>query len=129
MSFMRQVMPTLATLALCAGVAACANRADGPADDREWHMEGVIAGVEPGPGATRLTVDLAAGGAAESGRVVLLVSPGTEVLVRRADGTSGAGGAGDLSVGARIRARHTDEEMRSLPPQYRATHVLVLPGG
>jgi hypothetical protein len=122
-------MPTLATLALCAGVAACANRADGPADDREWNMEGTIAGIEAGAGATRLMVDLAAGGAAEPGRVALLVSPDTEVLVQRADGTSAAGGAADLAVGARIRARHTGEEMRSLPPQYRATHVLVLPGG
>ena len=91
-------------------------------------MEGVIAAVEPGPPSTRLMVDVESGAAAAPGRVVLLVSPGTEVEVQRADGTSTRGGAADLVVGARIRARHTGTEMRSLPPQYQATHIRVLSG-
>ena len=91
-------------------------------------MEGVIAGVEPGPEATRLTVEVASEGVeTEPGPVVLLVSPGTDVRVEREDGTSARGGAADLAVGARILARHTGAEMRSLPPQYRATHIRVLP--
>ncbi|HEU4456613.1 MAG TPA: hypothetical protein VFR81_26335 [Longimicrobium sp.] len=88
-------------------------------------MEGVIAGVDSGPAGTRLTLD-PADGAGE--RVVLIVPPGTEVLVERADGTTVPGGAADLTVGARIGARHTGAEMRSLPPQYHATEIRVLAG-
>ena len=91
-------------------------------------MEGVIAGVEPGSPATRVTVEVASAADTESGRVVLLVSPETEIEVRRADGTVARGGAADLVAGARIQARHTGAEMRSLPPQYSATHVRVLAG-
>jgi len=91
-------------------------------------MEGVIAGVEPGPGATRLTVEVASDGAEAPGPVVLLVSPETDVRVEREDGTSARGGAADLAVGARILARHAGEALRSLPPQVRATHIRVLPG-
>ena len=122
-------MRTLATAALCAAVAACADRTNGASDDTEWTMEGMIAGVEPGPEATRLTVEVASEGVGtEPGPVVLLVSPETDVRVEREDGTSERGGAADLAVGARILARHTGEELRSLPPQYRATHIRVLPG-
>jgi hypothetical protein len=91
-------------------------------------MEGVIAAVETGPTATRLTVEIAPGEAPEPGRAVLLVSPATEVTVQLADGTSRRGEATDLAVGARILARHTGAELRSLPPQYGATHVRVLAG-
>ncbi len=88
-------------------------------------MEGVIAGVGSGPEGIILTVD--SPGAPEP-RVVLVVPPGTEVLVERADGTSAPGEAADLSPGARIVARHTGVAMRSLPPQYHATHVRVVRG-
>ncbi len=91
-------------------------------------MEGVIAAVEPGSGESRVTVEVASRETAEGDRVVLLVSPETEVIVKRPDGTHGRGGAADLAVGARILARHTGREMRSLPPQYRATHVRVVRG-
>ncbi len=86
-------------------------------------MEGVIAGVDSGPAGTRLTVDVDAGE-----RVVLIVSPGTEVLVERAGGATAPGGAAELVAGARIVARHTGAEMRSLPPQYHATQIRVVRG-
>jgi hypothetical protein len=86
-------------------------------------MEGVIAGVDSGPAGTRLTVD--SPGAAEP-RAVLIVPPGTEVLVKRVDGTTSPGGAADLVPGARIVARHTGAAMRSLPPQYHATQIRIL---
>jgi hypothetical protein len=125
---MWQTMLRLSLVVLCAGVASCAGRANGSPGDADWSMEGVIAAVEPGPAATRLTVEVASGAAAEPGRAVLLVSSETEVEVQRADGTSARGGAADLVVGARIRARHTGVEMRSLPPQYQATRIRVLRG-
>jgi hypothetical protein len=125
---MLQTMRELSTAVLCAAAISCAGRANGPPGDADWSMEGVIAAVDPGPAATRLTVDVSSGAAAEPGRVVLIVSPETEVEVQRADGTSARGGAADLVVGARIRARHTGVEMRSLPPQYQATHIRVLSG-
>jgi hypothetical protein len=118
-------MAALALAALlCAAAASCAGRANG-SDDLEGTMEGVIAAVETGPSGAVLTVDVP--GAPEP-RVVLIVPPGTEVLVERADGTSAPGGAADLAAGARIVARHTGAAMRSLPPQYHATHVRVVRG-
>lgn len=95
-------------------------------DDAGPTLAGVIAAVAPGPAAICVAVDVAPG--AEPGRVVLLVSSGTEIEVRRADGTIERGGAADLVAGARIVARHTGAELRSLPPQYHATHVGVVPG-
>ncbi len=94
-------------------------------DDAGPTLAGVIAAVAPGPAAIGGTVDLSPGD--ESGRVVLLVSPETEIEVRRADGTAGRGSAADLVAGARIVARHTGAELRSLPPQYHATHVRIVP--
>jgi hypothetical protein len=88
-------------------------------------MEGVIDGVERVPEETRLAVDLVANEASPA-RVVLLVSPATEVTVRLADGTRRPADAAELSAGMRIVARHAGPELRSLPPQYRATHVEVL---
>jgi hypothetical protein len=120
-------MGMLAALALCAGAAACAaGRAAPGSDDGGWDLAGVIAAVEPGSAATRVTVDLAPG-AGETGQAVLLVSPATKVEVRRADGTSSQGSAADLRAGARIQAWHDGAEMRSLPPQYRATRIRILP--
>ena len=95
-------------------------------DDAGPALAGVIAAVAPGPAAIGVTVDFAPG--AEPGRVVLLVSPETEIEVGRADGTTGRGGAADLVAGARIEARHTGAALRSLPPQYHATHVRIVPG-
>jgi hypothetical protein len=91
-------------------------------------MEGVIAGVESASGTTRVTVDLSSGATAEGGRAVLLVSSETEIEVVRADGATGRGSPADLVPGARITARHAGAEMRSLPPQYRATHLRIVPG-
>jgi len=92
-------------------------------------MEGVIASVQPGTDQARLTVDADARDGAPPQRVVVLVASDTEVTVRQGDGTSRAGRVADLAAGARILIRHTGMEMRSLPPQYRATHVRVLGGG
>lgn len=91
-------------------------------------MEGTIVSVEPGPAATRLTLDLTSGGGARAERVVLVVSPDTVVEVRLPDGTTRRGGAADLVVGARVQARHAGAELRSLPPQYLATGLRVLAG-
>jgi len=124
---MLRMMPALAAAFLCAGTASCAGRANG-SPDPEWDLEGVIAAVEPGPAQTRVTVEVAPGAAAEGGPAVLLVSADTEVEVRRGDGSTRRGTAADLVAGARIMARHTGAQMRSLPPQYQATHVrIVLP--
>ena len=125
---MGRMMRVVATLALCAAAASCAGRTYAAGyDDAGWSVEGVIAAVEPGSPDTRVTVDVASADAVSTGRVVLIVSPATEISVERADGTSARGGVADLSAGARVRARHTGEEMRSLPPQYRATHIRVIP--
>ncbi|HEX2094705.1 MAG TPA: hypothetical protein VHG28_20030 [Longimicrobiaceae bacterium] len=118
-------MLSLAGVALCAAMAACAGRGAQGAPEGDWDLAGVIAAVEPGPTATRVSVDAHSGEGAP-GRVVLLVSPDTEVEIRRTDGTDVRGSAADLRTGARIQARHDGAEMRSLPPQYRATHVRVL---
>jgi len=88
-------------------------------------MEGVIAGVDSGPEGVRLTID--SPGGAEP-RVVLVVPPGTEVLVERADGATSPGGAAELVAGARVVARHAGAAMRSLPPQYHATQIRILRG-
>ncbi|HEX7241960.1 MAG TPA: hypothetical protein VF263_16880 [Longimicrobiaceae bacterium] len=93
-------------------------------DDAGPTLVGVIAAVAPGPAAIGVSVDIAL--EAEPGRVVLLVSSETEIEIRRADGTIERGGASDLVAGARIVARHTGAELRSLPPQHHATHVRVL---
>jgi hypothetical protein len=90
------------------------------------NLTGMIAAVAPGPAAIGITVDLSPG--AEPGRVVLLVSAETEIEVRRADGTIERAGAADLAAGARIEARHTGAELRSLPPRYHATQVRVVLG-
>ena len=124
---MWRTMLAAAGLALCVGAASCAGRVNGPAEG-DWDLAGTIAAVEPGSPTTRVTVDLTPGAAAQGGRAVLLVSPDTEVVVQRADGTTVRGGPSDLVPGARIRARHAGAELRSLPPQYRATHVRVLAG-
>lgn len=122
---MLRTMRMVAVLATCAAAASCAGRANGSAEGG-WDVEGVIAAVDPGPAATRVTVETA--DAEDPGRAILLVEPGTEIVVEEPDGTSRAGSAADLRVGARIQARHTGAELRSLPPQYVATRVRVLLG-
>lgn len=122
---MGQMLLMLATAALCAATLSCAGPASGsPGPD--WDLSGVMRTVEPAPSATRVTVELAEEAAAEPGRAVLLVGPATEVEVQRADGTIVRGSMADLVPGARVLARHTGAELRSLPPQYRATHVRVI---
>jgi hypothetical protein len=86
----------------------------------------VIVSIEGSAEQTRLVVDAQAGDGAEPGRAVILVESATEVSVRLPDGTAKPGAMADLTAGARILVRHTGPEMRSLPPQYRATHVRVL---
>jgi hypothetical protein len=120
---------------LVVGLAACAGRANEAASaDRQvddgWHLEGRVLSIEPGPTATRVLVEVVEPppGGMQSSPVVLLVSPETELTVRRRDGSVVPAAGGDLAVGARVRAEHTGEEMRSLAPQYRATRIRILEG-
>jgi hypothetical protein len=73
----------------------------------------VIASVQPGAGTTRVTIQVSRPGTPGE-QAVLLVSAQTEVTVRAADGAS-PGDMLDLVPGARIDARHTGAELRSLP--------------
>jgi hypothetical protein len=100
-------------------------RGGGSPPDRE--LSGVVAGVELRAGTARVTVEVAGPGAPGE-RAVLRVAPGTEIAVLGADGTSRPGDVLDLVPGARIEARHTGAELRSLPPQYHAIRIRVLAG-
>ncbi len=132
------LIPLVATAVLCAALAACTGVPDpgeagvagsGVAGGSvpDWDLSGVVAAVQPGPGTARVTVQVSRPGTPVE-QAVLLVSPQTEVTVRAADGASRPGDMLDLVPGARIEARHTGTELRSLPPQYHATHVRVLGG-
>ncbi|HEY0020687.1 MAG TPA: hypothetical protein VGC13_30590 [Longimicrobium sp.] len=107
------------------GEAEPARGGGSPRPDRA--LSGVIAGVEPGGGTARVTVEVYRP-SAPGERVILLLSPGTEIAVQRSDGTSRPGEVRDLASGARIEARHAGAELRSLPPQYHATRIRVLAG-
>ena len=133
------LIPIVAAAAACAALASCTATA-GPggsetagsemADEfpeQEWHFSGVIAAVEPGETTTRVTVQLSRP-VGSGDQAILLVSRQTQVTVRRADGTTRPGDVRDLAQGARFDARHTGVELRSLPPQYHATHVRVSAG-
>jgi hypothetical protein len=133
------LIPLVATAVLCAALAACtgmpepgaAEAADGGvaggSAQPDWDLSGVIASVQQGAGTTRVTVQVARDGTPGE-QAVLLVSPRTEITVRAADGASRPGDMLDLVPGARIDARHTGAELRSLPPQYHATAIRVLAG-
>ncbi len=88
-------------------------------------LSGAIVSADAGAETTRITVELA-GGAAE--HAVLLAGPGTAIVVETLAGDYRRGGPADLTPGTRIRARHTGAAMRSLPPQYNAVEIRVLPG-
>lgn len=124
---MSQLMLALATAALFAAATTCAGGATGSSEP-EWDLSGVVAAVDRGTPVTRVTVELAGGPEGQAGRAVLLVGPETEVAVQRADGTTRPGEPADLAPGARVLARHTGTELRSLPPQYHATRIRVLAG-
>lgn len=117
---------------LCAALAACAGAANGTAGDAgaagdpEWHVAGVVVSADPAPASVRVTVQRDAGSPGPE-RAVLHVPPQAQVEVQRADGTVHAGTAADIVPGARILARHTGAEMRSLPPQYHAVRVRIIP--
>jgi hypothetical protein len=105
-----------------------AEPADGGGSPRpDGALSGVITGVDRGAGAARVTVEVSGAGAS-SERAVLLAVPGTEIAVLGTDGASRPGDVLDLVPGARIEARHTGAELRSLPPQYHATRIRVLAG-
>lgn len=125
---MGQMMLMLATAALCAAPIPGAGPAPDPPHDPQRELAGVIVAVDAGTPAARVTVELAGGTGAEPERAVLLVSPETEIVVQRANGATRRGSLADLVRGARIRARHTGVAMRSLPPQYHAERIQVLPG-
>lgn len=126
---------------VCAALASCTRPPngspepgpDGPgaidngSPEPGWDLSGVVAAVQPGNGTTRVAVDVARPGAPGE-RVILLVSSGTEITVQRAEGTSRPGDVRDLVPGTRVGARHTGAQLRSLPPQYPATHLRVLAG-
>lgn len=115
----------LAAAAACAGAPNGGAPADAAAEAAGPTVSGVIAAVEPGP-TVRLTVDADAAGEEGARTVVLLVEPGTPVLVRHPDGREVRGGARDLTVGSRVRAELTGTELRSLPPQYPVSRIWVL---
>lgn len=91
-------------------------------------FEGVIleaaAGVpsDASPARIQVTVDPASG----YDSVGLHIWPDTAIVVRM-NGSERRGSATDLVEGARYRAWHDGTEMRSLPPQYRATRIEVWP--
>jgi hypothetical protein len=131
------IIPLAVTAVVCAVLGTCMGMPDAgdpesAADEQArgsaeqgWDLLGVVAAVAPAGGITRVTVQRAG---APGGQAILLVSPQTEITVQAADGTSRAGDVRDLVTGARIGARHTGTELRSLPPQYQATHVRVFAG-
>jgi hypothetical protein len=111
----------LAAAAACAAApnGGAATEADGPT------VAGEIAAVEAGP-TLRLTVETDAVGEERGRTVVLLVEPGTPVLVRHPDGREARGDARDLTPGSRVRAELTGTELRSLSPQYPVSRIWVL---
>lgn len=122
-------MTTLLTAALvCVAIASCAGAPNGSADVGRT-LEGVIVGIDPRPDATRVVIEVEPGAPAAPGRktVILLAGLETEIFIQRADGTVHRGRAADMVVGARVRAEITGVERRSLPPQYEAVRLRVLP--
>lgn len=124
---MRKVM-MVPLIALAAAAASCAGAQGGPAGGGRT-LAGVIVGVDLAAAPARVVVEGAPGvsGMPPGGRAVLLVSQETEVSVQRADGTVQRGRAADLAVGLRVEAEHTGTELRSLPPQYDAVRIRVIP--
>ena len=72
-----------------------------------------------------LTLDADSGEA--TGIKVVHVGAGSEVWVRDLNGSARRVRFGNLVAGSRIRVETTGVEMRSLPPQYNAVLIEILP--
>jgi hypothetical protein len=72
------------------------------------------------PARIQVTVDAAT----RYDSVGLHIWPDTEIVIR-ANGSFRRGSPSDLIEGARYRAWHDGTEMRSYPPQYRATRIEI----
>lgn len=110
-------------------LSACAAAPGGLPRDDVPSLTGVVTAVTPGPEGMRVTIEGSPDPARSSpdSTSVALVGPDTEIRLVRADG-SVRGGLTDVAVGARVRVEHSGTQLRSLPPQYVALRVWVLPG-
>lgn len=112
-------------LAAVLACAACTARRV-PAEP-EWDVVGVVDSTVPADGELRVLLrEIETPSGERAGPVWLRVPQGVQVEARRPDGTVSPSDAGAIVPGARIAARHTGVELRSLPPQYIATRVRVL---
>ena len=84
-------------------------------------LEGIVESVEAAPAQTRVLMRDALD------QKVVWVTPQTQIEVLQRGGVFSAGTVVDIVVGARLRVLTTGAELRSLPPQYQATRVSVLP--
>lgn len=114
----------LVLAALSVSAACMARRV--PAEP-EWDMVGVVESTSLAGGELRVLVrEIETPSGERAGPAWLRVAQAVPVEVRRADGSVSPSDAGAIVPGARIAARHTGVELRSLPPQYIATRVRVL---
>jgi hypothetical protein len=114
-------------LVLAAALACAACMARRAPAEPEWDMVGVVDSAAPGAGELRVLVrEIETPSGERAGPAWLRVPRAVPVEVRRPDGTVSPADAGAIVPGARIAARHTGVELRSLPPQYIATRVRVL---
>jgi hypothetical protein len=99
------------------GEAEPAGGGGAPRPDRA--LSGVITGVDRGAGTVRATVEVSRADAPGE-RVILLLSPGTEIAVQRSDGTSRPGECATWSPGRAsrhgTRARSSARFRRSTTP-------------
>jgi hypothetical protein len=58
---------------------------------------------------------------------VVHIDPGTVIVIRQRNGVYGKVGADEIVVGAILSVKTTGVEMRSLPPQYDATWIEIIP--
>ena len=91
----------------------------------DQELSGTIVLADAGAETLRITLELD-GGMAD--HAVLLAGAQTGIVVETAAGDTRRGTPAELRPGSRIRARHTGVAMRSLPPQYNAVEIRVLPG-
>jgi hypothetical protein len=94
--------------------------------DETWDLVGVVAAAERGTRELRVRVGQIEVPAPSADPVWLRVPDGVEITATRPDGSVVPASAADVLAGARIAARHTGAELRSLPPQYVATRVRIL---
>lgn len=95
-------------------------------DGERWDLVGVVASAERGARELRVRVRDVEVPALSASPVWLRVPDEAEITAQRPDGSVVRGSAADVVPGARIAARHTGVELRSLPPQYVATGVRIL---